>query len=89
MAVVRLADPVNAKILVTTGFETLDPKARELGLMAGANSVMLNVTPEKFSKNYTIYPNRAHSSEDIQSQIETTLTLLRSIGRAPTDLGVG
>ncbi|NQU17857.1 MAG: [FeFe] hydrogenase H-cluster radical SAM maturase HydE [Candidatus Saganbacteria bacterium] len=88
LAVARLADPVNAKILVTTGFETLDPKARELGLMAGANSVMLNVTPEKFSKNYTIYPNRAHSSENIQSQIETTLTLLRSIGRAPTDLGV-
>lgn len=88
LAVARLADPVNAKILVTTGFETLDPKARELGLMAGANSVMLNVTPEKFSKNYTIYPNRAHSNEDIQSQIETTLSLLRSIGRAPTDLGI-
>ena len=88
LAVARLADPVNAKILVTTGFETLDAKARELGLMAGANSVMLNVTPEEFSKNYSIYPNRAHSNEGIQEQIETTLSLLRSIGRAPTDLGV-
>ncbi|OGC05251.1 hypothetical protein A2276_03260 [candidate division WOR-1 bacterium RIFOXYA12_FULL_43_27] len=87
LAVSRIADPVNAKILVTTGFETLESKARELGLMAGANSVMLNVTPEKFAKNYAIYPNRAHAGEGIQEQIDSTLALLYSIGRAPTDLG--
>ena len=88
LAICRIVDPVNAKILVTTGFETLDPKAREQGLMAGANSVMLNVTPEKFKKNYTIYPHRAHEDESIQYQIDTTLALLRNLGRAPTDLGI-
>jgi biotin synthase len=88
LAVARIADPKNAKILVTTGFETLDTAAREKGLMAGANSVMLNVTPEKFRKKYSIYPNRAHDNEPIQRQIDTTLNILRNIGRAPTDLGV-
>ena len=88
LAVCRLADAKNAKIVVTTGFETLYAKAREEGLMAGANSVMLNVTPEKYSKDYAIYPNRAHNNEKISVQIEETLELLRSLGRAPTDLGI-
>jgi len=88
LAASRLADAKEAKIVVTTGFETLDQKAREQGLMSGANSVMLNVTPDKFKKNYEIYPNRAHTDESIQQQIETTLSILRGMGRAPTDLGV-
>lgn len=88
LAVSRLIDPENAKILVTTGFETLDPGARRKGLLAGANSVMLNVTPMKYRKLYEIYPDRAHTEETIEEQIKTTLELLYSLGRAPTDLGI-
>ncbi|NQT30202.1 MAG: [FeFe] hydrogenase H-cluster radical SAM maturase HydE [Candidatus Saganbacteria bacterium] len=88
LAVCRIAGDKEAKIVVTTGFETLANRAREQGLIAGANSVMLNVTPEKFSKNYCIYPNRAHSKEAIQKQIDATLKILRNLGRAPTDLGI-
>lgn len=88
LAISRIVDPVNAKILVTTGFETLDPDARKLGLLAGANSVMLNVTPQKYRELYSIYPDRAHGSESIPEQIETTLALLKDLGRAPTDLGI-
>ncbi|MEN3186707.1 MAG: radical SAM protein [Atribacterota bacterium] len=88
LAVARLVDPKNAKILVTTAFETLDPQAARLGLLAGANSLMLNVTPLSFRFRYTIYPHRAHERETIEEQIIATLSLLRSLGRAPTDLGV-
>ncbi|HTY13638.1 MAG TPA: radical SAM protein, partial [Candidatus Omnitrophota bacterium] len=88
LAVARIVDPKNAKIVVTTGFETLDPDARRRGLMAGANSVMLNVTPMKYRKLYGIYPNRAHGDESVDKQIRETLDLLYSLGRAPTDLGV-
>ncbi|MBN2058128.1 MAG: [FeFe] hydrogenase H-cluster radical SAM maturase HydE [Candidatus Saganbacteria bacterium] len=88
LAVARLADAKDGKIVVTTGFETLHPQAREEGLVAGANSVMLNVTPAEFSKNYLIYPKRAHSGERLKEQIDTTLKILRDLGRAPTDLGV-
>jgi hypothetical protein len=56
--------------------------------MAGANSVMLNVTPERYKKQYTIYPQRAHVHEDIPEQIARTLILLKDLGRAPTDLGI-
>jgi biotin synthase len=88
LAVARIVDPENAKIVVTTGFETLDKQARQLGLMAGANSVMLNVTPEAYRKHYSIYPNRAHMDEHIQKQIDDTIKILRDLGRAPTDLSV-
>jgi biotin synthase len=87
IACARLLDPREARILITTAFETLSPEAREKGLVAGGNSVMLNVTPESYRKQYAIYPHRAHEEETIQHQIDTTLTLLRSLGRAPTDLG--
>ncbi|MGB9612815.1 MAG: [FeFe] hydrogenase H-cluster radical SAM maturase HydE, partial [Candidatus Margulisiibacteriota bacterium] len=84
----RLADPQQAKIVVTTALETLDAHARRRGLLAGASSLMLNVTPLKYRYLYQIYPNRAHQAESIAEQIESTLELLYSLGRAPTDLGV-
>jgi biotin synthase len=88
LAVSRIVDPENAKIVVTTGFETLDQDARRLGLLAGANSMMLNVTPMKYRKLYNIYPDRAHINEKTEDQIKEAIELLYSLGRAPTDLGV-
>lgn len=88
LALARLLDPENAKILVTTAFETLSPPARKKGLLSGASSVMLNVTPIKYRKHYSIYPNKAYSAESIDTQIDETIFLLKSLGRGPTDLGV-
>jgi biotin synthase len=88
LALSRIIDPENAKILVTTAFETIDPEARKKGLLSGANSVMLSVTPENHRKKYCIYPNRAHNHQTMPKQIDETISLLRSLGRAPTDLGI-
>lgn len=87
LAVSRIIDPENAKIVVTTGFETLDKDARRLGLLAGANSVMINLTPAEYKKLYSIYPDRAHQAETTGKQIKDTIDLLYALGRAPTDLG--
>ena len=86
LAVARIIDNTQAKILVTTALETLESGAAKSGLLAGANSLMLNVTPLNYRPFYSLYPNRAHQSEDIALQIESTVSLLRSLGRAPTDL---
>jgi len=88
LAISRIVDPMNAKIVVTTGFETLEKNARSLGLMAGANSMMLNLTPMKYRKLYNIYPNRAHEDEEIGKQVKEAVDLLYSLGRAPTDIGI-
>lgn len=86
LALARIIGDPNAKILVTTALETLSREAAKNSLMAGANSLMLNVTPLSYRPFYAIYPNRAHQSEAISTQIESTISILRSLGRAPTDL---
>lgn len=88
LALARLIDNQKAKILVTTALETVSPWLRKKALLSGANSVMLNVTPLKYRGFYSIYPNRAHSTESIDFQIEKTISLLKSLGRAPTDLSI-
>jgi len=88
LALARIIGDDSAKILVTTALETLSKEAAKSSLLAGANSLMLNVTPLSYRPFYSIYPNRAHQSEDISAQIGSTVSLLRSLGRAPTDLEV-
>lgn len=88
IAEARIRNP-EAKILVTTALETMDKKnGLQLGLMAGANSIMLNVTPPRYQQLYSIYPLRAGTDTAIESRIEFVIGLLQSLGRAPTDLGL-
>ena len=89
LAAARFALSPQVKILVTTGLETLAPEARREALLAGANSVMLNVTPLERRALYEIYPGRAHQDDAIDFQITETIALLEGLGRAPTDLSIG
>jgi biotin synthase len=87
IAISRFLDR-RSKILVTTALETLDKDAKRQGLLAGANSLMINATPKSSAKLYSIYDNRAGTDDDISKAINNTVSLLHSLGRAPTDLGV-
>ncbi|HNW38993.1 MAG TPA: radical SAM protein [Candidatus Omnitrophota bacterium] len=87
LALARLMCAKKAKILITTAYETLSSSARQNGLMAGGNSIMLNVTPLKYRSLYTIYPNRAHDKQTIAVQVRQALAMLKEFGRGPTDLG--
>ncbi|MBU1167767.1 [FeFe] hydrogenase H-cluster radical SAM maturase HydE [Patescibacteria group bacterium] len=87
IALTRFAEP-DANILVTTALETLDEDAKKEGLMAGANSLMINVTPDAIRNKYHIYDNRAQNDKDIQKNIDQTIKLMQSLGRAPSDIGL-
>ncbi|MDP2940343.1 MAG: [FeFe] hydrogenase H-cluster radical SAM maturase HydE [Candidatus Omnitrophota bacterium] len=88
IAQARILNP-EAKILVTTSLETLDKEnGARLGLLSGGNSLMINLTPEKYRKLYEIYPNRAGIDLDLKKRINQVVELLHSLGRAPTDLGI-
>ena len=87
LALARLICAKKAKILVTTAYETLSSSARQNGLMAGGNSIMINVTPLKYRSLYTIYPHRAHEDQTVAQQVRQALAMLKSFGRGPTDLG--
>lgn len=84
-SVIRFIVP-NSRILVTTATELLRGDARELSLRAGGNSLMLNVTPKAMRLAYELYPGKT-SAISLSDQIQSTTDLLKSIGRAPTDLG--
>lgn len=78
-----------SKIVVTTAMETLDKEnGARLGLLSGANSLMINGTPQKYQKLYEIYPDKAWVGKDVKERIKYILDLLYSLGRAPTDLGI-
>lgn len=65
IAVARFMMP-DVKIPVTTALETLDPEnGRHKGLLAGANALMFNLTPEKFAKDYSIYDNKYREREKV------------------------
>jgi len=78
----------NSKILVTSALETLGKDAKKRGLLAGANSLMINVTPKHYKKLYELYRGRPDRDKKIEENIKETVDLLYSLGRAPTDLGV-
>lgn len=42
----------------TTALGTIAPNGRELGILAGANVVMPNLSPENVRKNYQLYDNK-------------------------------
>lgn len=86
IAISRFVDS-NSNILVTTALETLDPNAKRLALLSGANSLMINVTPMHYRKLYTIYDNRADRNREIEREVQETISLLYNLGRAPTDIG--
>lgn len=87
LSLARILDPQHGNVVVTTALETMDKEARREGLLAGANSVMVNVTPLRYRKFYELYPSRAHVNEELEWQIQETVHLLKSIGRAPIDMG--
>ena len=63
VAILRLMFPY-ALIPATTALGTIDSKGRELGLKAGANVVMPNLSPVKFRKHYELYDNKICTNDE-------------------------
>lgn len=63
IAILRLMFPY-ALIPATTALGTIHPEGRELGLKAGANVVMPNLSPVKVRKLYDLYENKICTGEE-------------------------
>ncbi len=63
LSVLRLTLP---KVLLpaTTALGTIHPKGRELGILAGANVVMPNLSPVSVRKKYQLYDNKICTGEE-------------------------
>ena len=63
VAILRLMFP-HALIPATTALGTVHPQGRELGLKAGANVVMPNLSPVRVRKLYALYDNKICTGDE-------------------------
>lgn len=60
VSILRIIFPY-ALIPATTALGTINPDGRRLGLMAGANVLMPNLTPGDVKKSYNLYDNKLNT----------------------------
>lgn len=62
IAILRLMMP-EINMVAATANQTIDPLGREKAILAGANVIMPNLTPNTYREDYLIYPDKACVSD--------------------------
>ena len=87
LAILRILFPY-ALIPATTALGTIDPRGRMLGLKAGANVIMPNLSPAGVRDQYAIYDHKLHSGlESAQSKQLLEQQVSEAGYRIVTDIG--
>lgn len=63
LSVIRMMQP-NILLPATTALGTIHPMGRELGILAGANVVMPNLSPKDVRDKYVLYDNKICTGEE-------------------------
>ena len=87
LGLIRLMIP---KVLLpaTTALGTIHPKGRELGILAGANVVMPNLSPTEVRKDYLLYDNKICTGDESAHCRHCLEMRMKSIGyQVVTDRG--
>ncbi len=86
IAILRLLNK-DAHIPATTAYDAVDPEGRNLLLQMGCNVFMPNSTPQKYRKDYLLYPKKPcvdESATDCSFCVESRIKSLgRTIGKGP------
>ncbi|MBR6165160.1 MAG: [Clostridia bacterium] len=87
LSVIRLILP-EVLLPATTALGTIHPRGRELGILAGANVVMPNLSPVGVRKKYELYDNKICTGEESAQCRDCLEARMRPIGyRLVTDRG--
>ena len=87
LAILRLLFPY-ALLPATTALGTISPIGRELGLKAGANVMMPNVTPTDQKRHYDLYDNKICMDEEATKCLSCLESRVQSVGyRIVSDRG--
>jgi biotin synthase len=78
-SIFRLMFP-HALIPSTTALNTIDPDGRTMGIMAGANVVMPNLSPTDVRDHYALYDGKASINAEAAEGIALLEALLATIG---------
>lgn len=79
LGLIRLMLP---KVLLpaTTALGTIDPNGRELGILAGANVVMPNLSPLSVRKKYMLYDDKISTGDEAAESVEHLKERMKTIG---------
>lgn len=79
VALTRLLLP-NVLLPSTTALGTIHPEGREMGLQAGANVVMPNLSPLKFRKLYMLYNNKIATGDESAQLVASLSEKVKAAG---------
>lgn len=79
LSVIRLMLPT-VLLPATTALGTINPRGRELGILAGANVVMPNLSPVGVRKKYALYDNKICTGEEAAECMNCLKNRISSIG---------
>lgn len=87
LGLTRLVVP-NVLLPSTTALGTIHPKGREMGILAGANVVMPNLSPQDVRKKYLLYDNKICTGDEAAECIACLGLRMESVGyRLVSDRG--
>ncbi len=87
LALIRLLHP-HVLLPATTALGTLHPQGREMGILAGANVIMPNLSPADMRADYSIYDNKLATGSEAAETVNDTRRRLNKIGvEAPPERG--
>ncbi len=79
LSVIRLVHP-HVLLPATTALGTMHPQGRELGILAGANVLMPNLSPVGVRKKYELYDNKICTGEESAQCLHCLATRVEAIG---------
>ena len=79
LSITRLLLPT-VLLPATTALGTIHPRGRELGLLAGANVCMPNLSPQGVRKNYALYNNKLSDGAEAAESLSALQARLDTIG---------
>lgn len=79
LGAIRLMLP-NVLLPATTALGTIAPNGRELGILAGANVVMPNLSPTDVRESYLLYDNKICTGDEAAESVEHLRESMKKIG---------
>ena len=79
LSIIRLMLP-HVLLPATTALGTIHPKGREMGILAGANVVMPNLSPVSVRKKYELYDNKICTGDEAAECRACLARRMQSVG---------
>lgn len=79
LSLARLIRP-NLLLPATTALGSIHPRGRELGMLAGANVLMPNLSPPAAREKYTLYDNKLHTGDEVAQNLADLAAKMTAIG---------